>query len=143
MTRGILTPESVMVTMVVELVTQTPAIESVAIAKALGRSRSHVLKALQAGRNFGLIGCVYIGPKRCGWFPASLLAQAQADWREQMERRRSEVTKRRIAEMLAKQEQDDDADDQPKRRLVPAGSAGPLPFDCRAPASVFHLGAML
>jgi hypothetical protein len=141
MTRGILTPESVMVTMVVELVTKTPAIESVAIAKALSRSRSHVLKALQAGRNFGLIGCVYIAPKRMGWFPAAMLAQAQADWREQMERRRSDGTQRRIAEMLAKQ--DDDTDDQPKRRMVSAGSAGPLPFDCRAPASVFHLGAML
>lgn len=141
MTRGALNTDSAVVVMVVELVTRTPGIESATISQTLGRSRSHVLKALHAGRQNDLIGCVYIGPKRCGWFPVDLLAQAQADWRQQMEQRRTASTARRLTQMLEKQAADDEADDQPKRRFVPAGCLDPLPFVCRAVNSVFALGA--
>ena len=68
-----------------------------------------------------------------------MVDQAQAQWRQQVEQRRSESTARRLTEMLAKQ--DDDADDQPKRRMLPAGAREPLPFVCRAVSSVFDLGA--
>jgi hypothetical protein len=121
---------------VVEVVTQTPGINSVAISKALGRSRNHCLKALQVGSRHGLVGCVYTAPKHMGWFPTALLAKAKADWQTKMEQRRTETTAKRIQAMLEAQ----DEDDVPIRRSAPVDA--PLPFRCTAVNSVFALGAV-
>lgn len=132
---------------IAEAVAASPGIRGEDIADQLGITQRLVRAGLLIAQSQGLIGHTYTAEKVVGWFPADQLAQAKAEaaarsleWKRQRKRRLHLA--RKAGRPPAPQPQKLDwADVPPIRRQVEA--TAPLPFTCRAPASVFHLGAML
>lgn len=145
MTRGALRPESLSVCRVAELVTQSPGISTNDAPARLGLSHDFTRKALQVARIAGLICAVQIETHTFGWFPAGPLAdEARRKWAavaKERARRRNREGVARFAQRRKAEDIGPELPGRPIRRRVKADK--PLPFVCRAPASVFHLGAML
>lgn len=145
--RGDLVPGSASVLRVAAMVEAHPGRTSGELAKLCGWSVAHTYKALAAARDVDAAHLTRLGGTARWFSPADLpaaLDQLRRQSRErelQAHRRRNLRQKERLARKIADEDGVPDVADQPIRRHV--HPSAPLPFVCRAPASVFHLGAML
>ncbi len=124
-----------------------PGRTSKELAALAGWSRPHAYKALKAAKLDGAVHVTRLGGIARWFSPADLPAALDQLQRQRRERERVSQRGRNLKqkERLAAKAADDagvpDVADLPIRRHV--HPSAPLPFVCRAPASVFHLGAML
>lgn len=145
--RGDLVPGSASVLRVAAMVEAHPGRTSGELAKLCGWSVAHTYKALAAARSDGAAHLTRLGGTARWFSPADLpaaLDQLRRQSRErelQAHRGRNLRQKERLARKIADEDGVPDVADQPIRRHV--HPSAPLPFVCRAPASVFHLGSML
>lgn len=114
------------------------------IAAALCWTVRHCSKVLTGAKQGGLIGFAKRGSSAC-WYPATMLPAVLArDRRERRARNLKAQRERNERQRLKRLEKlvagSPDLADAPIRRR--ASATAPLPFVCRAPASVFHLGGM-
>ena len=132
---------------VAAMVEANPGRTSAELAKLCGWTQTHTYKALAAARNDGAAHLTRLGGTARWFSPADLpaaLDQLRRQSRErelQAQRGRNLRQKERLARKIADEDGVPDVADQPIRRH--AHPSAPLPFKLRAPASVFHLGAML
>lgn len=130
-----------------DMVAAYPGQSSEWLAKRLGWSLSHTKKVLTMLSKDGLIAYTRLaGPLR--WYTVADLAALMPTLLSQISvraRQKDRARNRRHAERKAGRAADVAGDpvlpDQPIRRHVSPDA--PLPFVCRAPASVFSWGAML
>jgi len=132
---------------VAAMVEAHPGRTSAQLAQLCGWTQPHTYKALAAAK---VSGAAHV-TRLCGiarWFsPADLpaaLDQLQRQARERKlraQRARNLQQRARKAARVADAAGVPDVSDMPIRRH--AHPSAPLPFKLRAPASVFHLGAML
>lgn len=121
-----------------------------AVAKKLALSRAYTKNLLSFARSHGLVDCVQVG--RVGlWAAPADIQRVKAAHDTAAKARRRELQRLRsqrrsaagyfVAKRVAARPTGRDLPDTPEvsRCRVDA----PLPFTLRAPASVFHLGAML
>lgn len=121
-----------------------PGITLPEIAAALGIPAFRVQRVLTVAKRRQLIGSIRAAGKST-WWPAGMVEAAKVAARQAVEDAKREHRRayaaarfqRRMGELRASP----DVADEPIRRHV--HPSAPLPFVCRAPASVFHLGAML
>lgn len=124
-------------------VIENPGLTTFQLADILGWGMRHTVKAMTAASEAGKIGNVRVGGSR--WWPAEMVAEVDAKMRavqrqKELQAFRDNNAKKREqrATRLAEQVGAPDMPDEFTRRVLPGDS--PLPFVCRAPASVFHLG---
>lgn len=139
--RSTVAPKSAAAFAAAAQVARTPGLRTEELAPLLGWRVMHASKALTGAKHGGLIGLIRAsGIVR--WYPAEQMPQRLADaaeQRRQRKRRENEATARRLAEKRL--QASPGLSDAPQVVRVHVGA--PLPFTCRAPASVFHLGGML
>jgi hypothetical protein len=140
---------------VVELIVKRPGIGRPEIAEVLGVSKAHLIRVLTFARSAGMIEPVQLSRTRGGWFTPELAKQQKEEMMARADDRKRErlaavrescreKALRAEAEHAAKMAAQEALDEMPiVRRVLAAGSTCPLPFVCKAPASVFHLGGML
>ena len=143
--RGEVAPDSVSALRMAAMVERHPGQTSAKLAELIGWSAMHTGKALTGARKGGLIDVTKIGGT-VRWFSAAdmpaVLEQARREQREQQlatQKLSNLRHKERRAEKAADAQGSPQLSDQPIRRR--ADVRAPLPFKCRAPASVFHLGS--
>lgn len=126
-------------------ITARPGITQAQIVADLGVPDYRVRRVLTDAKRRKLVGAFRTGVDGMTWWPADMLAAAkrsakqavEAAQREQRRQYAAARFQRRMGELRASPE----LSPKPIRRH--ADPAAPLPFICRAPASVFHLGGML
>lgn len=116
------------------------------IADACGWSLGRAQHVATCARRNGLVDYLRIGGTAGRWFviadmPAQLEAQRAHRRAAKRRQAKANVESQRVRRAEKAAEDSPDVDDQMIQRRAPADA--PLPFTCRAPASVFHLGAML
>lgn len=114
------------------------------LQRTLGHPEYRIRKVLNWLRRSGEIGLVRIGqvPR---WYPPAeaIRVRAEAERVARIKRReRNRIYSSRFNEKLRAGLLDDDGDDGKPVRIR-ADASAPLPFVCRAPASVFHIGSGL
>lgn len=136
----------------VQLVNNTKGIHLTDVAKRLGKSALYVKVLLLTARQLGMIGLLRAS-RNSLWVPLHLEAPMQKAHDEAAEIRRAETQRRRAenkrrrraGEKLLPQKTRANPNGEDDESIVQrwAAPADPMPFVCRAPASVFHLGGML
>lgn len=136
----------------VEIVNSANGLHLTEIAKQMDRSVLYVKVLLLAAKQYGHIGLVRASMNSV-WVPLHLQEPMQKahDEAAELRKRRDDIRRaenrrlRRAGKMpLAKQKrnaQETETDETPIQRWEKSNR--PLPFECKAPASVFHLGGML
>lgn len=122
-----------------------PGITQAQIVADLGIADYRVRRVLTHAKRRKVVGVFRTAAEGTTWWPADMVDAAkqraqhavEAAQREQRRLYAAARFQRRMGELRASP----DLEDQPIRRH--AHLSAPLPFVCRAPASVFHLGAML
>jgi hypothetical protein len=122
-----------------------PGIKAEGLSELCGWRMRHTSKVLTAAKKAGVADVIRkVGG--CFWYSPDSFAAAHAQHMLDMNNRSQQAQKLRNERAAMRrigglpENEADDAGDAPIRRLVPAGSAGPLPFKCRAVSSVFDLG---
>mgnify|MGYP000866554191 CR=1 FL=1 len=145
MTRGVLHAGSISVDRVADLVAQSPGITSNDVPGRLGLSADFTRKVVQTARAAGLIRAVRVEAHLFGWFPVGPLADAaEQKWKATAKARHAKRNREGQARFFKSRKVENigpELPGRPIRRRVKADK--PLPFKLNAPASVFHLGAML
>jgi len=132
---------------IVATVEEHPGQTAEQLATMRGWTVQHTSRALTAARKAGKLDFSR-GGGSARWYTVNAIGAVLKHERHQRrERERASQVDRnlrqreRLARLRADADGDADLDDQPIRRC--ADARAPLPFTVRAPASVFHLGAML
>lgn len=135
------------VTAIVKTLQQNPGLTRKALVPIFGWSIQHTGKVLFAAHEAGRVGYTRFGGLTRWWVIADLENARERLLYESKRAEKLADNRRNFAKMVRKYGQQADADgseelsDTPMRRQVSASA--PLPFVCKAPASVFHFGAML
>jgi hypothetical protein len=129
-----------------EVVRAHPGKTAAELAELTGWSPQHTSKALTAARKAGTVTILRTGYAR--WWPADTLDETKRLLRT--EQRSQALALHRLSNLRQVERRAAmaaDADGSPRLSDKPiqrrADARAPLPFKCRAPASVFHLGGVL
>lgn len=126
-------------------VADKPGSTPVQLAQVVGEPEYRVSRVLSAAKRAGTVGFIRIGSRTPTWWPAGMLQQAKRDAMQAFERvdreRRRAYANARWHRGQAELSASPELPPLPIRRH--AEPSAPLPFVCRAPASVFHLAAGL
>ncbi len=147
MSRAIVNPFADSVRLAGEILASNEGINSVQMARLGGWSVQHASKVLTAARKAGVADWLR-RDRDAYWWPASRIADVRAKRREELRRLEAQRAERRNADYRIKQagKRADAAGDRvlsDRPAVIRVCPGAPLPFRCRAPASVFHMGAML
>lgn len=136
-------PQSISVTKVLLVVSESPGLTTAQIAERTGFALSYVRKCQDVAAQSGMLGCVPIdglhGGRGRGWYAAKDLEAARQAWDAIAARRLLERSKKGLAKLRGKSEPAMKGT-SPVHRRIPAKSKRPLPFVVKAPNSVFALG---
>ena len=116
------------------------------VSLALGLSLGYTKNVLGRASKAGMVACIQTARREVKWYAPEKAAAILA--RQKATTAAGRAERRRVAKLRsqAKRRGHDASDwqwrelaDKPQRSMAPAGS--PLPFVCRAPNSVFAMGA--
>lgn len=144
--RSAVPPQSATAYAAAAQVARTPGLRTSELAPLLNWAERHTTKALTGAKHGGLIGYIRKGGV-ARWYPADQmpkrLAELKAHITERVKRQKHVSNARQAMRLI------DAAADRAGRRLsdrpevTRQPATAPLPFECRAPASVFHHAGML